>query len=200
MEKYNFLSVDFQYDFASINGKNFNGGNSSQFITDILIPYLENKNIKVSEIMSDYRLPRGKSKNESCVPGTIGFKSLLPESLRIGKPWIKCMHNPLWIRKNIGLENKILGDVYQSPEKFNNWLEKQFDSKNIIIFGQTIECCVFQTAAELYFRGYNVLIIKEATDPMYERINNKEDIINNSNLNLYAKVIEFEKIKKIIGE
>lgn len=196
---FDLISVDFQYDFADKQGLNFNRGSSADFVKSTLIPFLKNNKIKVSEIISDYRLPRGKSKNESCVPGTKGFDSLIPQELRKGKQWIKCMHNPIWIRKNIGKENIQLGEIYQDSEAFNSWINEHISHRKVVLFGLTTDCCVLQTASEFYFRGYDVYVIYEATDPMNERLDYKDEIMYHSTLAIYAKIIRFSEFKEMIG-
>lgn len=198
MDNLCFLSVDYQYDFAGENGVAKVEGDSPHFIASELVPFLRNHGIGVHEIVSDYRLPRGKSRNESCVPGTTGYRSLLPDDLRIGDAYIKCMHNPTWVRKNIGVPNAELGKEYQDPELFNQWIEHHFPDKSnpIVIFGETMECCLLSVAQELYFRGYNVFILYEATDPMKERQALKDIIATNSTLSIYAKTIHFSELVK----
>ena len=199
MIDFDLICVDYQYDFANENGVNFNKGKSVNFIKSTIIPELISKNIKALEIISDYRLPRGKSKNESCVPGTKGFESLLPSEAKKGTPWIKCMHNPLWVRENIGDMSKQPGKPYQDPLAFNNWIDKNIHQKKVVLFGLTAECCVTQLASELYFRGYDVYCIYEAIDPMNERLNFKDEILYHSTLTLYAKIIHFDEFTKMIG-
>lgn len=196
---YDFICVDFQNDFADENGKNFNKGQSVKFIRQTLFPFLQNNGIRVAEIISDYRLPRGKSKNESCVPGTDGYLSLLPTDLRKGNAWIKCMHNPLWVRKNIGIANCELGEIYQDPKGFDEWVKSHVVNKKVILFGETADCCLLQVAVELYFRKYDVFVIYEATDPMNERLSYKEDILYRSSLAIYAKTIRFSEFLDMIG-
>ena len=197
-----FLSVDYQHDFADKDGIASVVGDSPDFIDSCLIPFLRNHDLKVSEIISDYRLPRGKSHNESCVPGTLGYKSLLPDDLRFGNPHIKCMHNPIWTRENIGIPGRTLGKEYQDPEKFNKWVSVHFPDKNlpIIIFGETMDCCLLNTAQELYFRGYNPFILYEATDPMPERQPYKKELAENSTLALYTKIVHFEQLESFLSE
>ena len=197
---FDFICVDFQNDFASFGGVNFNKGESASFIKEKMFPFLKEHGIRASEIISDYRLPRGKSKNESCIPGSWGFQSLLPSTIKKGTPWIKCMHNPLWIRKNIGIPNTILGKEYQSPRKFNKWLKENVPNNNVVLFGETVDCCMLQVASELYFRGYNVYFIYEACDPMNERLDKKDDILYHSSVSIYAKTICFDELLELIKE
>lgn len=196
---FDFLCVDFQYDFANVKGQKFTKGESVEFIINELFPFFVKYDIKVSEILSDYRLPRGKSENELCVPGDIGFISLLPDNLRRGKPWIKCMHNPLWVRENIGVPNAKLGPIYQNPEAFNQWIKEHLQTKNVILFGETAECCLLQVASELYFRGFNVYYIYEATDPMAERLLDKDKILFNSTVSIYVKTVKYSEFIEMIG-
>ncbi len=196
---FDFICVDFQNDFADAKGKNCNKGSSVKFIKEVLFPFLRRHNLQAAEIISDYRLPRGKSKNESCVPGTEGYLSLLPEDLKKGSSWIKCMHSPLWVRKNIGIANAEIGEIYQDPQGFGEWVNKNVTNKKVILFGETADCCLLQTASELYFRGYDVYVIYEATDPMNERLDYKEDIIYHSSLAIYAKTVHFAEFVEMIG-
>lgn len=197
---FDFICIDFQNDFASPGGINFNKGKSVSFIKEKMFPFLKDRNIQVSEILSDYRIPRGKSNNESCIPGSWGFQSLLPSALKKGTSWIKCMHNPLWIRKNIGVPNVSLGKEYQSPRKFNKWLKDNVPNKNVILFGETADCCMLQVASELYFRGYNVYFIYEACDPMNERLDKKDDVLYHSSVSIYSKTIRFEELLELIKD
>lgn len=200
--KVSFLCVDYQYDFASPEGKAAVIGESPSFIAKTLLPFLDEHSFKVSEIISDYRLPRGKSCSESCVPGTIGFQSLLPDHLRLADQYIKCMHNPLWTRDNIGVANQPIGKEYQAPEYFNEWVARHFPDKNIpiVMFGETLECCLLNVAQELYFRGYDLYILYEATDPMAVRQSYKDDIIQHSTLTLYTKCITFKDLCSSLTE
>ena len=195
-----FLSVDFQYDFVEEKGKNPCIGTSPAFVKERLLPWLKDRNIKIHEIVSDYRLPRGKSINESCVPGTVGFKSLIPDDVKLPQCFIKCMHNPTWNRDNIGDSTHTPGDVYPMPERFTKWLDAQMPNKQkpVVLFGETLECCILNVAQELYYRGYKVYIIYEASDPMKERQDYKDEIAFHSGLSIYATVLHFDEIEKLI--
>lgn len=197
--KFDYICIDFQSDFVDIDGKNYIKGASVDFIKNTLFPLFTQNDIKVSEILSDYRLPRGKSKNQSCVPGTKGYESLLPNNLRKGNPWIKCMHNPLWVRDNIGVANAPVGNLYQNPQAFNEWVEQNIFHQDVILFGETAECCLLQTASELYFRGFNVYYIYEATDPMNERLEYKDNILYHSTTSIYVKTIRYKEFLNLMG-
>jgi len=195
-----FLSVDFQYDFADKNGKNPCIGTSPKFVKEQLLPWLKDKGIKVLEIVSDYRLPRGKSKNESCVPGTKGFESLIPNEAKLPQRFIKCMHNPTWGRDNIGDSSQTPSDVYPMPERFTEWANTQMPDKQkpVVLFGETLECCILNVSQELYYRGYKVYVIYEASDPMSERQDYKDEIAFHSSLSIYATVLHFDEIERLL--
>ena len=123
---------------------------------------------------------------------------ILPE-VKKGYPWIKCMHNPLWTRNNIGKNDGSLGEIFQDPKGFNEWISHHISHKKVVLFGLTSECCITQTASELYFRGYDVYVIYEATDPMNELIDRKDEIMYHSTLSLYAKTILFHEFVKLLG-
>lgn len=201
MKQVEFLCVDYQYDFAGENGIARVSGNSPIFIKESLIPFFRKNHISVHEIVSDYRLPRGKSKSESCVPGSQGFQSLLPDDLRKGIAHIKCMHNPIWTREGIGIENSTVGKEYQNPNLFNHWLSENlpFLDRPVVLFGETMDCCILNVAQELYFRGYSVFVLYDGTDPMPERQEYKDTIAAYSSLCIYAKVIRFEKLLQLLG-
>ncbi len=199
---YKFLSVDFQNEFADKNGKFFNGGKSIDFIQKTLIPFLQKNNIKVCEIISDYRLPRKKSSSAGCIPGEFGFQSALPENVRDVSPWIKCMNSPIWIRKNIGKKDKKAGIPYQDAKKFNKWLKSHFgqpsEDLTIILFGLTLDCCVLSVAQELYWHGYRFKILIEATDVMPNKNQEevKRQLVGGQVLNHWLKFIKFEDLIK----
>ena len=96
-----FLSVDLQNDFAVEGGKHYSPKPSIAFLKETLFPFLKNKSIKISEIVSDYRQPRPGDLDESCVPDTWGYESVVPKEL-VKARWIKCMNSPIWVRDNIG--------------------------------------------------------------------------------------------------
>ncbi len=199
---YKFLCVDFQNEFASKNGKWYNGGKSIDFINQTLSPYLAKKSLRVDEIISDYRPPRNKDSGIGCIPGEFGYQSALPDEIRNNDPWIKCMNSPVWTRKNIGNKFKKPGLPYQNTRAFNNWLKSKFGEPNnnltIILFGLTLDCCVLATAQELYWHGYNFKILVEATDvmPNKDQLKIKNQIINGEVLNHWLNFITFEELIK----
>lgn len=101
-----FIAVDYQGDFAERGGRWYQERPCEAFIRDIFIPFCKDHQITISEIVSDYRLPRPSETLAYCVPGTKGYASLLPEKIKSGNVWIKCMNSPVWIRENAGEVNK----------------------------------------------------------------------------------------------
>ena len=202
--EYKFLSVDFQNEFADKNGKWFNGGESVSFVKKKLVPFLKKKQIRVSEIISDYRPPRNSDSGVGCIPGEFGFESSLPDEVREKNPWIKCMNSPIWVRKNIGVKDKKAGAPYQDCKKFDKWLKQQFgkprEDLTIVLFGLTLECCVLSTAQELYWHGYNFVILTEATDvmPNKNQTEIKQQIVEGEVLNHWLKFVGFAELQKEI--
>lgn len=52
------ISVDFQKEFVSSDGRWANPGKSVLFIMETLIPFCHEHHLRVFEIISDYRQPR----------------------------------------------------------------------------------------------------------------------------------------------
>ena len=108
------------------------------------------------------------------------------------------MNSPIWTRKNIGNPKKKAGIPYQDTKAFSNWLYetigKPEEGKIVVLIGLTVDCCVFCTAQELKFRGYNVYILKEGVDTYWGK--DKEEIINTYPLKNWAKSITWEELKK----
>src|SRR3989338_1980320 len=119
---YQFLSVDLQNDFASEGGKHYKVRPSINFDKKVLFPFLKEKNIKISEIISDYRQPRPGDRDDSCIPGTWSYESIVPKEI-VKSQWIKCMNSSIWVRENIGNPDKEPGLPYQDTKAFGEWLE-----------------------------------------------------------------------------
>src|SRR3989338_9527636 len=118
------ISVDLQKDFSAEGGKHYKPRPAVGFIKNTLVPYLAEKNIKIAEIVSDYRLPRPADRDDSCNPGTWGYKSEIPDSIKEKPVWVKCMNSPIWIRENIGDSTKQPGLPYQEPKKFSERIDR----------------------------------------------------------------------------
>ena len=79
--KYAFLSVDLQNDFTTEGGKHYIKRPCIDFLKENIFPFLKEKGIKINEIISDYRQPRPGDRDESCMPGTWGYKSIVPREI-----------------------------------------------------------------------------------------------------------------------
>jgi len=200
MNKIRFISVDFQNDFTSKGGLHFKPRESVNFVTETLVPFFREHNIKIAEIISDYRQPLLKSKRETCCPGEWGYISKIPKDIKLKDIWIKCANSPIWTRNNIGLADKKAGVPYQDVDAFSNWLEKNIgkptDVDEIILIGLTVDCCVLSTAQELSWRGYSVSILEEAVDTYSGNQKEKKWILNNVPLLNWAKVVSWRTLQR----
>ena len=203
MKNLKFISVDLQKEFSSKEGKHYNPHENVDFIKKTLIPFLRENNIKIAEIISDYRQPRPGDLDDSTRPGEDGYLSEIPEDIKLENVWIKCMNSPIWRRKNIGKSNKNPGLPYQDPQAFTKWLNSTIGSpKNVdevILIGLTIDCCVFCTAQELKWRGYSVKILKEGVDVYSGNQKEKKLILSNRPLLNWAEVISWKDLKNKIN-
>src|SRR3989344_3815693 len=194
-----FISGDLQKDFSAEGGKHYKKRDSVKFLKEILIPYLRQRNIKVAEIISDYRLPRPADRDDSCRAGEWGYESEIPEDIKLKPIWIKCMNSPIWTRNNIGNPDKEAGLPYQDPEAFTKWLNKivgkPSDSDEIILFGLTADCCVFCTTQELSWRGYNVRVLAEGVSTYSANEKEKEMILYNPPFTNWAKAIKWKELR-----
>ncbi len=196
------ISVDFQKEFSSQKGKHYKRRKNVDFIKNILIPYLRKKGIKVAEIISDYRAPRPGDRDDSTRPGESGYESEIPEDVKLRPIWVKCMNSPIWTRKNIGNPNKKPGLPYQDPKAFTKWLNKTVgkpsDLKLVVLIGLTSDCCVFCTAQELSWRGYNVKVLAEGVGTYSGNEKEKESILRNPPFTNWAERISWKDLKKIL--
>jgi len=163
-----FLSVDFQKDFTSEDGAHYMPGPSVSFIKQTFVPYLRENNIRVAEIVSDYRQPRPGRRGDFCKPGTKGYESEIPKDVRQPSVWVKAANTPLWTRENAGIEHKEPGIPYEDPARFSAWLSETIGAPSdvdVVVVGLTLDRCVLCTVQELYMRGYKTMILEEATDP-----------------------------------
>jgi len=197
------ISVDFQKDFTSNKGHWFKPRPSVNFVKKILIPFLREKKIKITEIISDYRQPRLGDPGKGCYLGKEGFISEIPDEIKLKNLWIKCMNSPIWIRKNIGNPNKKPGLPYQNPRLFTRWVHstigKPKKNEMVVLIGLTLDCCVSFVAQELTWRGYKVKILKEAVDTfIYSGKKEKETILDTIKANHWAEIISWKELKKIL--
>ena len=197
--KYSFLAIDLQNDFTTEGGKHYVYRPCTDFLKGNVFPFLKEKNIKVNEIISDYRQPRPGDRDESCVPGTWGYGSIVPKEI-VKAEWIKCMNSPIWVRENIGNPEKTAGLPYQDTEKFGKWIEENMgkpDEVTPVLFGLTIDCCVLSTLQELNWRGYYPKVIKEGVDHYSATEEAKESVLKTPIPN-WADVVSWEEIKEKI--
>lgn len=191
------VSVDLQKDFSDKAGKHYKPRPAVEFIKNTIVPYLFQKNIKIAEIISDYRQPRPGDRDDSCNPGTWGYESEIPDNLKDKPVWVKCMNSPIWVRDGIGDASKKPGTPYQDPAKFGQWLEATVgkpEDTELALIGLTVDCCVLCTAQELSFRGYGVKIIKEAVDT-YSGSQEEKEAICKSPAGNWAETVSWEDYK-----
>ena len=203
MKHLKFICVDLQKEFSAPGGKHYRPHQNVTFIKDILVPYVRKQQIKIAEIISDYRQPRPGDRGDSTRPGERGYESELPDDVKLQNIWIKCMNSPIWTRRNIGNPNKKPGLPYQDPKAFTRWLDSTIGKPNsldaVVLMGLTIDCCVFCTAQELTFRGYTVKILQEGVDVYSGKPQEKDMILNNYPLSNWASVISWNQLKKLLA-
>lgn len=193
------VSIDFQKDFSAEGGKCYQPRPSVDFVKNTLAPFLEKKQVKIAEIISDYRLPRTEGRRNTCVPGGWGYESEIPMSTKESDIWIKCMNSPVWIRENIGDPAQSPGLPYQDTKKFDEWISRVIGKPNeveIVLIGLTLDCCVLCTAQEFNFRGFRVKILKEATDA-YSGNQEEKNILCRSPLKNWATAISWEEFQQL---
>ena len=194
----NFISVDLQKDFTDEGGKHFRYHPSVDFIRETLVPEFRQRGWKTAEIISDYRLPRPGDRDDSCNPGTTGYESILSEDVKKAPVWIKCMNSPIWVRENIGNAFKTPGMPYQDGGSFQKWVDGVVGPMNngieVYLFGLTLDCCVLSTAQELSWRGYDVKIIKEATDTYSGSEEEKNWLFEHTPVSNWAEGVSFREI------
>jgi nicotinamidase-related amidase len=199
---YKIISVDFQKEFTSSTGDCYRRRPSVDFVKNILTPFLKERKIMITEIISDYRQPRsrGDKVKEQCVPGTDGYISEIPDEIKNKNIWVKCENSPVWIRENIGLPEKKPGLPYQDSKAFNEWLKLVVgkpNENNIILIGLTLDCCVLCTAQELSFRGYKVKILREAVDVYSGSQEEKNNLLENRLFYNWTRPISWEEVQNL---
>lgn len=197
------ISIDLQKDFTDPKGRAFRERPSVAFVKNDLAPFLREKDIKIYEIISDYRQPRQGDTGDLCHPGTFGFESEIPEDIKSSNIWIKSMNSPEWIRKGRGDKDAVPELPYPDPESFTKWLNETIgvpEEKNkIVLIGLTLDCCVLSTAQDLTFRGYDVYVLNEAVDVYSGNQEEKEYLLKNVPLKNWADGMTFEELKNIIN-
>jgi len=199
-KRYEFIVVDIQNEFASEGGKFYTYKPSITFLNEKIFPYFREKNIKVNEIISDYRQPRNGDTGDGCHPGEWGYQSVMPDDLRKSL-WIKCMNSPVWIRKNIGKAEKKPGVPYSDSKAFTKWIKKNIGTPEEavpVIFGLTIDCCVLSTVQEFKWMGYSPIIIREAVDTSNGNIEDRDIVLEKTALHWWADTMNWEEFKNKI--
>ena len=198
-----FLSVDLQNDFASEGGRYFVPGTSLGFIMDVLVPFMRERGLRAVEIISDYRQPRKGDPRDCCRPGEWGFVSNLPEDVRKGRPWVKSMNSPVWTRKGAGDPGTAPEEPYQDPEDFGRWLTEHLGvpdgSKDVVVFGLTLDRCVLSTVMELSWRGYRPMVLTEATDLSSGDAAGKNMFLRSIPFIHWGEAIDFNELKRLVG-
>lgn len=197
MEKqYSLIAVDLQNDFTNEKGVFFVPGPLVLFLKEKLFRFVKEKNIKINEIISDYRQPRPGDRGDCCHPGEWGYESIVPKEI-VKSTWVKCMNSPVWIRENINESDKKPGLPYPDPTSFGKWLKENVGDPKLvtpIIFGLTIDCCVLSTLQELSWRGYYPLVIKEGVAHSNGKIEDRDKILKTPISN-WAEVITWDELK-----
>ncbi len=202
MAKVEFICVDLQNDFSLPGGKCWQRRRSVEFIQKTLFPFFNKMGIMVSEIISDYRQPRPGDDRNCCRLGDWGYESLLPDTLRKGGPWIKCMNSPLWTRSGIGDQNREPGLPSQDTTAFDSWLKANIgapeDINGVVIFGLTADCCVLALVQELRWRGYDISVLSDATDVRSGDLAEKQKFLSDPPFTFWGKSIDWERLKTIL--
>ncbi|MBU1082984.1 hypothetical protein KKE14_00900 [Patescibacteria group bacterium] len=195
-KKYKFIAVDLQNDFASEKGLHYNPLRGSvDFLKKVLFPYFKENDIKINEIVSDYRQPRQGDTSDCCRAGEWGYESILPRDI-VSSTWIKAMNSPVWVRENIGNPDKQPGLPYPDSEAFHKWLRENIGEPGEVVpvvFGLTIDCCVLSTLQELSWRGYYPLVLREGVDHYEGGMENRDKILNSPVLN-WAEAIKWSEL------
>lgn len=198
------ISVDFQREFTSAEGRWANPGSSVDFIKQKLVPYCRKNDLMMFEIISDYRQPRPGDSGDGCCPGSPGYESEIPADVKSDDIWIKCMNSPIWVRENIGDENAPPGLPYQDPRLFSRWLDRTIgppeDIEFVTLIGLTVDWCLLCTTQELRWRGYEVKILEEGTDVVGGDEAYKRQLFSKSPLLNWASVISWSELKGTLVE
>ena len=198
--KYKFIVVDIQkyFFFKKKDGK-YIQESLLNFLQKKLFPYLSKNDIKVYEIISDYRQPRPGDSGNMCHPGDWGYESALPLELRKAL-WIKCMNSPIWTRDNIGNKDKKPGLPYPDSKKFGRWIKKNIGSPmkvTPVIFGLTIDCCVLSTIQEFRWRGYKPIVIREAVSHASGNKRDRDVVLDKTAISWWAQVMSWKEFMKL---
>jgi nicotinamidase-related amidase len=193
--RYAFVSVDLQNDFASVGGRLYSPKPSLTFLRATLFPYVEGTGHLICEIVSDYRLPRPGYTRGCCEPGDWGYESIVPAALA-GPRLIKAMNSPVWTRRDVGDPQGNPGLPYPDPARLGAWLEDTLGAPGQVVpvvFGLTIDCCVLCVAQELFWHGYEPVVLREGVDAPSGRPEDR-DVILATTVQNWAKVLEWRDL------
>jgi nicotinamidase-related amidase len=91
---------------------------------------------------------------------------------------------------------------YQDPDLFDKWLNKVVGKPSelemVVLMGLTADCCVFCTAQELSWRGYNVRLLSEGVGTYSGKKKEKEMILRNPPLTNWAEEISWNELKRLL--
>lgn len=195
------VCVDFQKEFSHPGGQCYEPRPSVSFIKETLVPFLREYDIKIAEIISDYRQARPGDMRDICHPGEEGFVSEIPGDVKSGV-WLKCMNSPIWVRENIGVPDAEPGLPYQDPEAFSGWVAAEVGKREdteIVLFGLTLCACVLSVAQEFKWRGFKVYILEEGTDVYSGDPEAKEYLLRNPPLTHWAEPIAWSELRERLG-
>lgn len=166
MNSVRLLSVDLQHEFALPGGRLFRPRSCVAFLTDVVFPAAKTRRWPLYEIVSDYRDPARTSDEWSCAPGSWAARSLVPQDLLAGRPWVKAAPSPGWTRP--GDVSDEPGQARPDPAAFTDWLMRTVGppdpDRMIVVVGLMLEVCVLSTLQELHYRGYRPKILFEGVD------------------------------------
>ena len=199
MNKLQLISVDLQRDFSTGGGsKPYSPHPCVGFVKDTLVPFCEERGIKIAEIISDYRQPRPGGNDDCCHPGTPGYESEVPDTVKLLPVWVKSMPAPIWTRDGIGDAKSQPGVPYQDPTAFGEWLSSVIGEPNntsIVLVGLTLNCCVMCVAQELSSRGYKVQILEEGVDTLSGAPTEKQQLLDGPILYNWASGINWKELQ-----
>lgn len=191
-----------QNEFTSEGGKYYVPRPSVDFVKNVLFPFLEERGITISEIVSDYRQPRPGDDRDCCRPGEWGYESIIPPFIRNGRQWVKSMNSPVWTRKGIGDPRMDPGEPFPDPTGFGEWLFEHVGGRNdvwkVVLMGLTADCCVLSTVQELRWRGYDVNVLSEATDMRSGDKEEKDVFLHTPPFTFWGAVMEWEELQHLL--
>jgi len=200
--KYEFVAVDIQNEFASNGGKFYTPKPSVTFLRKVLFPYFQKNDIKINEIVSDYRQPRPGDGGDGCHPGSWGYESLIPKELRKSL-WVKSMNSPIWIRKGVGDKDSIPGKPFPDSAAFGEWVDQNIGKPGEVrpvIFGLTIDCCVLSVVQEFRWRGFEPIVIKEGVDHSSGKLEDRDTVLEKTAISWWAKTLGWEDFRNELLE